>query len=240
MDKQEKIVQMFDEIAPTYDKANHILSFGIDKTWRKKACDFLMKKYNNIKISIADVACGTGDMIEAWSVSAKKHNVNVKEIIGIDPSSKMLSIARKRFPNNEFICAFAGDIGLNDETIDIISISYGIRNVVDITQALKEFNRILKINGYVVVLEFTKRKKGGFIAKIRDLYLMNILPIVGAIISKNKAAYKYLPNSINEFLNKDDFCLELKKAGFQIEFVKSFSFDVSTLFVARKVSFCDK
>lgn len=236
MQNQEKIVEMFNQIAPTYDCANRVLSFGIDVSWRKSACKFLLEKYDKSEVSIIDVACGTGDMIGIWENTARNLGVKIKKIIGIDPSENMLNVAKSKFKEHEFKLAYAGNTGLEDESADILSISYGIRNVVQRREALREFNRILKIGGYVLVLEFTKRQGGGVISRIRDFYLGKILPKIGGFISKNKAAYEYLPNSIENFLSKDEFCTELKNAGFQVEICKGYSFDVSTLFIAKKVS----
>ena len=239
MNKQEKIVEMFNEIAPSYDLANRILSFGIDKSWRKSAVDFVLKKYSNRKISVVDVACGTGDMIKLWLSRPNIVGAVPKSIIGVDPSEEMLKIARKkfeRFHNVKFICALGHQSGCESGEADIISISYGIRNVIEREQTLKEFNRILKIGGYLLVLEFTKRDKDGFMSYFRDFYLAKILPVIGGMISKNKEAYTYLPQSIEGFLDTQSFKSELKAAGFQIEVARSFSFGISTMFVAKKVT----
>ena len=233
--QQEKIVEMFNQIAPTYDRANRFLSFGVDTSWRKSACRFVLEKFRGDEVAIVDVACGTGDMIGIWESTAKSLKIAISRIVGIDPSSGMLSVAKRRFPEREFIEAYANETGLESGRADIVSISYGIRNVVEREAALREFNRVLKINGYAVVLEFTKREKGGIITLARDFYLAKILPKIGGFISKNAAAYEYLPNSIENFLSKEDFCAELKNAGFQVEVARGYSFDVSTLFVARKV-----
>ncbi len=233
--QQEKIVEMFNQIAPTYDRANRVLSFGVDTSWRKSACRFVLEKFMGDKVTVVDVACGTGDMIGIWETTARALKIAISRIVGIDPSEGMLSVARKRFPAHEFVLAYADATGLEEGCADIVSISYGIRNVVEREAALREFNRILKIGGYAVVLEFTKREKGGIITRARDFYLAKILPKIGGFISKNAAAYEYLPNSIENFLSKEDFCAELKNAGFQVEIARGYSFDVSTLFVARKV-----
>lgn len=242
MQKQEKIVQMFDNIAPTYDITNRVLSLGIDKMWRKNAVDFVLEKYSNKIINVADIACGTGDMIALWNERANNVGASIKAIAGIDPSQGMLEVAKKKFAKNPKIrleCAYADNTGLEAEWADIISISYGIRNVSARTAALREFNRVLKIDGYLVVLEFTKRSKDGFMATLRDFYLLKVLPKIGGFISKNKDAYQYLPQSIESFLDKDEFKAELKDAGFQVEITKGFSFDICSMFVARKVKELD-
>ncbi|WP_459897861.1 bifunctional demethylmenaquinone methyltransferase/2-methoxy-6-polyprenyl-1,4-benzoquinol methylase UbiE [Campylobacter concisus] len=235
MQKQEKIVDMFNQIAPTYDVANRVLSLGVDVSWRKFACRYMLEIFKNKSINIVDVACGTGDMMGLWSEISKEFGVKVKSLTGIDPSSGMLKEARAKFPNFKFIEAYADNTTLASGEAQILSISYGIRNVVERKAALREFNRVLALNGYVVVLEFTKRQKKGFITSLRDFYLSKILPKIGGFISKNKEAYEYLPSSIENFLDAKSFCDELAEAGFEIELCKGFSMDISTLFIAKKV-----
>ena len=235
MQKQEKIVDMFNQIAPTYDVANRVLSLGVDVSWRKFACRYMLEIFKNKSINIVDVACGTGDMMGLWSEISKEFGVEVKSLTGIDPSSGMLKEARAKFPNFKFIEAYADNTTLASGEVQILSISYGIRNVVERKAALREFNRVLADGGYVVVLEFTKRQKKGFITALRDFYLSKILPKIGGFISKNKEAYEYLPSSIENFLDAKSFCDELVDAGFEIELCKGFSMDISTLFIAKKV-----
>ena len=235
MQKQEKIVDMFNQIAPTYDVANRVLSLGVDVSWRKFACRYMLEIFKGRSINIVDVACGTGDMMGLWSEISKEFGVEIKSLTGIDPSSGMLKEARAKFPNFKFIEAYADNTTLASGEAQILSISYGIRNVVERKAALKEFNRVLALNGYVVVLEFTKRQKNGLITSLRDFYLSKILPKIGGFISKNKEAYEYLPSSIENFLDAKSFCDELVEAGFEIELCKGFSMDISTLFIAKKV-----
>ncbi len=235
MQKQEKIVDMFNQIAPTYDVANRVLSLGVDVSWRKFACRYMLEIFKNKSINIVDVACGTGDMMGLWSEISKEFGVEVKSLTGIDPSSGMLKEARAKFPNFKFIEAYADNTTLASGEAQILSISYGIRNVVERKAALREFNRVLALNGYVVILEFTKRQKKGLVTSLRDFYLSKILPKIGGFISKNKEAYEYLPSSIENFLDAKSFCDELVEAGFEIELCKGFSMDISTLFIAKKV-----
>ncbi len=235
--KQEKIVEMFDDIASTYDLTNRVLSFGIDKQWRKKGCDKAYELLGKQEIGqIVDVACGTGDLLLYWDARAKKNGIQVHQFIGIDPSQGMLSVAKEKVDFAQFIQAKAQELPIDNNSTDIISISYGIRNVVDRVEALEEFNRVLKNNGMVVILEFTKQAKSGFVSKITDFYMKKILPAIGGWVSKNYAAYKYLPDSIEEFLTTQMLEEELKEAGFEIKYVKSFSMGISTLLVAQKSS----
>ena len=235
-EKQEKIVNMFDEIAGTYDLANRVLSFGIDVQWRKKGCDKAYEILGKNRVErIADVATGTGDLLLHWRDRAREQGVEVENFVGIDPSVGMLEVARKKVDFAQFIEGKAQELPLEDASTEIISISYGIRNVVDRPEALAEFHRALKPGGIVVILEFTRQEKKGLTAPLVDLYMKKILPAVGGLVSKNYAAYKYLPDSIEEFLTTEMLMDELQQSGFKIKYVKPFSMGISTLFVAQKI-----
>jgi len=224
---QEKIVKMFDEIAPTYDLVNRIVSFGSDKIWRKKAIKealkFLPKNPN-----VLDVACGSGDMIAEWLKYTPY-------IIGLDASTGMLDIAKKRFPNIHFYQGFAQNLPFNNDSFDCLSISFGLRNVVEIQKAINEFHRILKPNGILLILEFTKSEKTSALRDCVDFYSNTILPKIGGIISKNKDAYKYLSNSIQNFYTSKELCKIIKNGYFEIKNIKSFNFSQLNLIIAQKI-----
>jgi demethylmenaquinone methyltransferase/2-methoxy-6-polyprenyl-1,4-benzoquinol methylase len=233
--KQQKIVNMFDSIAPTYDLANRVLSMGIDRKWRdigcKRAYEILSKKELD---QITDVACGTGDLLIYWQKNAKKLNIDVKSYVGVDPSVKMLEIAKEKVKFAKFLEGRAQKLPIKDSSCDIVSISYGIRNVVDRKEALREFYRVLKSGGLVVILEFTKQNRNGIFSKFIDFGMKRVLPRIGGLISKNYEAYKYLPDSIEEFLTTKMLEDELRAEGFNIRYTKSFSFGISTLIIAQK------
>jgi len=234
-EKQDKIVGMFDDIASTYDKANRVLSMGIDIQWRKKGCDKAFEILGKKELGqVTDVATGTGDLLIYWKEQAAKNGVTIDKYVGVDPSVGMLDVARGKVDFAEFIEGKAQALPIEDESSDVISISYGIRNVVDRVEALQEFNRALKPGGLVVILEFTKQERQGIIDKIVDFGMKNVLPRVGGFISKNYEAYKYLPDSIEEFLTTDMLSKELEEAGFEMKYTKSFSMGISTLLVAQK------
>ncbi len=233
--KQEKIVSMFDDIAPTYDTANRVMSMGVDKSWRRKACDLAYEFYGKKSVDrIVDVACGTGDMMDFWRSRAEKSNIDISEIVGVDPSVGMVDVAREKYPKFNYHISKATEIPLEDSSSDFLSITYGIRNVVEREEALKEFNRVLKKDGLVIILEFMKNENPSLLGKIRDFYMNRILPKVGGFISKNLEAYEYLPNSIGDFATVSQMQNELESAGFEILYTKSFSMDISTLLIARK------
>ena len=226
---------MFDNIAPTYDTANRVMSMGVDKSWRKKACDKAFGYYGQESIdTIVDVACGTGDMMGYWKRRSAAAGLAVGRIVGVDPSEGMVDVARQKFPGFTYHIAKATEIPLEDATADILSITYGIRNVVEREAALKEFNRVLKPGGLVVILEFMKNESPSLLGKTRDFYMNRVLPKIGGFISKNLEAYEYLPNSIEDFLTVSKMEAELEAAGFEMLFTKSFSMDISTLLIARK------
>ncbi|MDO9208944.1 MAG: class I SAM-dependent methyltransferase, partial [Sulfuricurvum sp.] len=147
MTKQEKIVSMFNDIAPTYDRANRVLSMGVDTIWRKKACTQAFSYCGDNALSIVDVACGTGDMMGYWKRVADENKIVIDEIIGIDPSDGMVGVGREKFPKMSFHIAPATKLPRENGSADIISISYGIRNVMERQEALTEFNRVLKTGG---------------------------------------------------------------------------------------------
>lgn len=235
MTRQEKIVSMFNDIAPTYDRANRVLSMGVDTFWRKRACDLAYGFCKSQSLdSIVDVACGTGDMMGYWKREAKKHGVNVSTIEGVDPSDGMVAVGRDKFPEMSFHIAPATALPQADGSADIVSISYGIRNVVERQLGLSEFNRVLKSGGLVVILEFMKNENPSALGKVRDWYMNNVLPRIGGLISNNYEAYRYLPDSIEGFLTVAKMKQELEDAGFEMLYTQSFSMDISTLMIARK------
>jgi demethylmenaquinone methyltransferase/2-methoxy-6-polyprenyl-1,4-benzoquinol methylase len=147
----------------------------------------------------------------------------------------MMGVAKKKLPDVQFVEAGAAQMPLDSNSADIISISYGIRNVVQRQEAFDEFARVLKKDGLVVISEFTKQEKTNPLDYLTDFYMNKILPILGGLISKNKEAYTYLPNSIDEFLTTENLCKELKQAGLETIYTKSFSMKISTLIIARKL-----
>lgn len=234
-EKQAKIVTMFDDIASTYDKANRVLSMGIDIQWRKKGCDKAFEILGKKELGqVTDVATGTGDLLIYWKEQAAKNGVIIDNYVGIDPSVGMLEVARGKVDFAEFIEGKAQALPVEDESTDVISISYGIRNVVDRVEALEEFHRALKPEGLVVILEFTKQDRSGLVDKIVDFGMKKVLPKIGGFISKNYEAYKYLPESIEEFLTTEMLAKELEEAGFEMKYTKSFSMGISTLLIAQK------
>lgn len=249
--KQKNIINMFESIAKSYDKANRIMSMGIDSSWRKEACAKAVEALNSVDsqddknlLNIVDIACGTGDMVLCWanafSAESSKKNSTSRQICitGIDPSAQMLDIARQKCSNSA-ICSFmqgeAKKLDIASNSVDILSIAYGLRNVVELDLALQEFARVLKPSGVLVILEFMNNDNSGFLNKLMRFYTRNILPFIGGIISKNYAAYKYLPDSINCFVSLDTLAQKLDSVGIKAFFTKGYSADISTLYIGAKI-----
>jgi demethylmenaquinone methyltransferase/2-methoxy-6-polyprenyl-1,4-benzoquinol methylase len=228
---QKKIVEMFDSIAPKYDIANRILSLGIDIKWRKEAIEETVKDIDKDNIRILDVACGTGDMIGIWQKTIKNKNL---DICGLDPSKGMLEVAKKRFPEVKFCHAYATEIPCKGNSIDVISISFGIRNVLEIEKALKEFYRVLRKNGKLLILEFVKDNNKNKFRKYVNIYTNKFLPKLGGIITKNKEAYEYLSKSIENFYTVEELSNLLKKSCFEVKKVKLFNFSQVAMIIAQK------
>ncbi|WRB38808.1 bifunctional demethylmenaquinone methyltransferase/2-methoxy-6-polyprenyl-1,4-benzoquinol methylase UbiE [Helicobacter pylori] len=235
--KQEKIINMFDDIASSYDQANRLMSFGLDVKWRERACEHAFLFLENKKaLRLVDVACGTGDMLVAWQKSALNCGIEFKECLGIDPSNNMLALAEKKLENKaSFIQAQAKDLkGVGNNSVDILSIAYGLRNIVERQEALKEFFRVLKPRGVLVILEFLKKDNPTWLDKISGFYTNKVLPLVGGAISKNYGAYSYLPQSIEGFLSLEGLKHELKNTGFEILRTQDSIAQISTTMLVRK------
>jgi len=234
MNQQEKIISMFNEISPTYDLLNRLLSFGIDRRWRQIACRKCFDLYGKEVDRIVDVACGTGDMIHFWKEASQKQRTPVGEFVGVDPSTGMLAVAKEKIDYARFIEGTATEIPLEEGSADFVSISYGIRNVVARQDAWKEFYRVLKPGGYLAVLEFTKPERENIFGKFTKWYMQKMIPFIGRMISKHSDAYTYLPDSIKAFETTAALKAEMEAAGFSEAFVKGYSFEISTLFIMQK------
>ncbi len=239
MNKQTQIVAMFDAIAKDYDKANHILSLGIDISWRIDACKKAFASYNKREIDcVLDVACGTGDMILTWHKQALKHDITLKQIIGIDPSANMLEVATSKLsaiPNAKLINGEAQSlVGIPDSSVDILSIAYGLRNVVEYQKALQEFARVLKKGGILLILDFFKKPNPTILDKITRIYTKKMLPLIGMMISKNYAAYKYLPDSMEHFISTQELESKLQEIHITPTITKGYSANISHLILGIK------
>ena len=229
--KKQQVTQMFDSIAPKYDALNHILSFGIDKLWRKKAVR-IIKKHNPAKV--LDVATGTGDF--AFEMA----NAGISTIIGSDLSTEMVQVAIQKakksenYKNVSFQIADAENLPFEPNTFDVVTVAFGVRNFENLKQGLSEMNRVLKTDGMAVIIEFSKPQFFLFSA-IYNLYFKYMVPFIGRIISKDKKAYKYLFNSVDIFPYGKDFLNILQEVGYQNNKSISLSFGIANIYIAKKI-----
>ena len=210
-DKKAAVESMFDSIAWRYDFLNHFLSFNFDRIWRRRAIKIISRSFNSPVI--LDVATGTGDL----AIAAMK--LNPSAISGIDISQKMLEIGRLKIEKLglngkiELINADSENIPFGDKVFDVAMVAFGVRNFSDPSKGLSEMKRVIKEGGMIMVLEFSK--PSGFPFKpLYNFYFRNILPLFGRFFSKDKAAYRYLPDSVMKFPDNEEFLSLLRNAGF--------------------------
>jgi demethylmenaquinone methyltransferase/2-methoxy-6-polyprenyl-1,4-benzoquinol methylase len=228
--KKEQVAKMFDSISPKYDLLNHVLSAGIDVRWRKKAIKLLSKEKPS---TILDIATGTGD----FAIAALQTGAN--KIIGIDISAGMLTVGKEKMKKmglEQKIQLELGDsenIRFDTASFDAITVAFGVRNFENLEKGLSEIFRVLKDNGTVVILEFSKPKKFP-IKNFYNFYFKYILPFVGRLISKDKAAYTYLPESVGAFPDGKDFLNILEKTGFKTLQCIPLTFGISSIYIGKK------
>lgn len=189
----DKIQNLFSEISKSYDTANDTITFGLARSWRRKLVVWSEVKEGD---KILDIATGTGDLAFDFS---KKTN-NTADIIGIDFCQPMLDIAVKKssLPNIKFLWGDACQLQYPDQSFDIVSISYGLRNVERFEDCVKEMYRVLKPGGRLMILE-TGSKDSGFLSPFINFYSNYVMPHLGGFISGKKSAYEYLSSSSAQF-----------------------------------------
>lgn len=228
---RKQAAEMFDRISKTYDLLNVLLSFGIDRYWRwQTARRFEAGRHQKI----LDCATGTGDQLFAMLKRAKAP----VDAVGIDPAPNMLAIAREKSAKRGLDCNFvvgkADSLPFPDGSFDLLTMSFGIRNVEDVPHALREMRRVLKKGGRLAILEFSLPSSKIF-RKLHLLYLQRILPKIGKCISGDDTAYTYLANTIATFPHGEDFCRLVKEAGFSICDYHPMTLGIVNLYVAENL-----
>jgi len=230
MAKKEKVRTLFDNIAPDYDKLNHILSLNIDKGWRRKAVREIVDKEGPLKV--LDVACGTGDFtIEI----ARK--ISEGSVTGIDLSEGMMVIGREKIAASGIDAVLEyGDcesLTFADNTFDRVAVAFGVRNFEHLDLGLKEMWRVLDKDGKLVILELSV-PSNPVIRWCYKLYFLNILPAIGGFVSGNKGAYRYLPASVLQFPAPERFVAIMREAGFREVRHRAFTFGICRMYVGIK------
>ena len=240
-DKSRRVHQMFDSIAGTYDRINHLLSFNQDRSWRKRAVQQAQIQPGQ---ELLDLCCGTGDMALEF-INAQP---GLKSVTGVDFAQNMLELARKKTAhllardtdnrykniNIKWLRQDATQLDLPNNHFDCVSCVFGLRNLQDLNAGLKEIHRVLKPNGILLVLEFAI-PKNRLLNWAYQGYFRLVLPVIGGIIAGDRGgAYRYLPESVRSFDTSVQFCSKLLKNDFEVVRAEPLNWGAVQLYLARK------
>lgn len=229
--KKEQVRDMFDNIAPTYDRLNHILSVNIDRLWRRRVVRIVRRLH---PAHILDVATGTGDLAIAMARRIEECHIH-----GVDLSEQMLAIAREKVAArgmNERISLAVGDaehLDVADGSVDVATVAFGVRNFENLEQGLREMYRTIKDGGHIVILEFST-PQGRIFGALYRWYSHKVLPFIGRLISRDGAAYDYLPSSVDEFPAPERFMEMLREVGFKKCKARSQSLGIAQIYTAER------
>lgn len=229
---QSGVGRMFDRIAPTYDLLNHVLSLGQDFAWRRKTVRRLDAEPAN---KVIDLATGTGDLL----ISLLQQHPALNEVVGLDLSANMLDVCQKKLRKRGLLTRvrlLRGDAcatSFSDNTFDAATIAFGIRNTPDASRTLVEIHRILKPGGAALILEFSL-PASRILRSSYLLYLRVMVPLIGALISRNKGAYRYLNESIESFHTPREFLTRMRDAGFSQVSATPLTFGVASIYHGLK------
>jgi demethylmenaquinone methyltransferase/2-methoxy-6-polyprenyl-1,4-benzoquinol methylase len=210
---RQKVWHMFDRIAPRYDLLNRLLSFRQDVAWRRRMARQVQATQGLV---LLDIATGTADQI----ISLMERNPGITRAVGVDMSEGMLGFGREKIRKlnwSDRVVLKTGDamrIPEPDGTFDVATMSFGIRNVLNVTEALREVHRVLKPGGRALILEFSTPGNRLF-RPLYFFYLRHVLPVLGGILSGDRSAYRYLNRTIETFPSGRDFCAIMEAAGFE-------------------------
>lgn len=228
--KKEEVAEMFNNISPKYDFLNHLLSLGIDHLWRRKAIRMLKKEAPK---RVIDLATGTGD----FALAALK--LNPDEIIGVDISEGMLEEGRRKVKKRgkeDIISMILGDsenLPFEDNEFDALTVGFGVRNYENLEKGLSDMLRVIKPGGTAIILEFSKPKKFP-VKQFFGFYSKFIIPTIGKMVSKDNAAYEYLPESVTAFPEGEEFMDILRKVGYKNPTATLVSGGIATIYKAVK------
>ncbi|KAJ6644855.1 Ubiquinone/menaquinone biosynthesis C-methyltransferase UbiE [Pseudolycoriella hygida] len=233
--KRALVRDVFSNVASKYDIMNDLMSLGIHRWWK----DEFVRQIPNLQSHILDVASGTGDIAFRIKKQAKEHN-KVVSITLCDINTDMLTLAHDRAINNNilqglsYVTSDAEKLPFPDDSFDYYTIAFGIRNIPNINNALKEAYRVLKPMGKFLCLEFSKVEKE-WLKPIYEFYSFNIIPKIGKIIARNESAYQYLVESIAQFPDQDSFSIMLKDVGFDKVSYKNLTCGITAIHSAYKL-----
>ena len=224
---------MFGQIAPKYDRINHLLSMNVDRYWRWRTVRIVRPKMDE---PILDVCTGTGDLAFAFFNRTKGEAL----ITGTDFCPEMLTIGEQKKAKAGidgqivFVEADTQELPFEDNHFQVVSVAFGLRNVADTDVGLREMTRVCQPEGKVAILEFSMPKWQPFRA-IYGWYFRNVLPRIGQWLARNdRNAYNYLPESVGEFPSGNELAERMKQAGLSEVSIHSLTFGIATLYVGTK------
>lgn len=228
--KKQQVEQMFDNISGNYDLLNRILSMGIDVSWRKKVVKSVQ---NQNPSTILDIATGTGDLAIAMAKATQA------KITGFDLSAGMLEVGKRKVSEEkldnriEMIQGDAENMPFDDNSFDVITVAFGVRNFENLKKGLDEIYRVLKPGGKFIILEFSQPESFPM-KQLYNFYSKNILPRIGKRISKDQSAYTYLPDSVKAFAYGEEMKNILKSSNFVQPFDKKLTFGIASIYESLK------
>ena len=227
----QAVQRMFDEIAPRYDRLNHILSFGMDHVWWNRAARRFDTVLQRPEASVLDLCCGTADMTAA--LLGRRPGGASEPMTAIDFSHEMIERGRAKLAGKPviFIEADALHMPLAGASQDLVVSAFGFRNLGDYTAGLREIRRVLKPGGAIGILDFSEPP--GLLGSAYRVYFRHVLPRIGGLISGSGASYAYLPASVERFPAPDVFCGMMRHAGFTQETWQPYLFGVAGLWSGR-------
>ena len=225
----QAVQQMFDSIAPRYDRLNHLLSFGFDFLWWKRAARSFDSVLRRPESRVLDLCCGTADMTAAL---LRRRPANGVPLTAIDFSHEMIERGRVKLAGRpvEFIEADALALPLADASQDLVTAAFGFRNLADYDAGLREIRRVLKPGGRVGILDFSEPP--GLLGVLYRLYFRQVLPRIGGLLSGSSASYRYLPASVERFPPPAEMCRRMEVAGFKGARWQPYLFGVAGLWSA--------
>jgi demethylmenaquinone methyltransferase/2-methoxy-6-polyprenyl-1,4-benzoquinol methylase len=221
-----RVRDMFARISPRYDLLNHLLSVNIDKRWRRKVVEKL-RPLLSTDAQVLDVACGTGDLSIALF-----ENTGAR-VTGIDFCRPMLERAAQKQPQLSFVEGDALHLPFDDAAFDAVTIGFGLRNLSSVEQGLSELRRVLKPEGWVVILEFSKPVVPGF-RSLAAVYCARLLPRIGGMLSGSRSAYEYLPDSVSRFPDQETLAVMMRAAGFADVTFQNLTGGIAALHTGRR------
>ena len=219
---------MFDAIAPTYDRANHLLSLSVDRTWRWRAVRLLRRRLPDPRGRVLDLCCGTGDLALALAAALPGARIH-----GADFSHPMLALARQKSPRTPWLQSDAMRLPYPAAAFAAVATPFGFRNLADYRAGLAEFHRVLQPGGALAILEVS-RPSLPLLAQLYPLYFHRLLPWLGGRISGQPAAYRYLPDSVARFPAPRELAQWMTDAGFEHVSIHRFTAGLATLHLATR------